>query len=146
MKSVFLDPEKRPVEDWPNTLYMICDVPKNFLELPIVDLMVEAVRTAQERNFQNSRQYTDEGSGKHNSNQYFTGRLAEVKNHIQVTLNRFDKIFNTDPTKKYVLLVFKVPNDIDIKTDKVYGQRIKSVNPDAIKPLYLHQIYFSEEK
>ena len=146
MKSLFLDPEARPVEEWPNSLYMICDVPRNFLDMPIVDLMVEAVSIAQERNFQNSRNYTDDGSGKHSSNQYFTGKLADVKHHIEVSLNRFDKIFNKDPSKKYVLLVFKVPNDIEIKTDKVYGQRIKSVNPEAIKALYLHQIYFFEEK
>jgi hypothetical protein len=146
MKSLFLDPEARPVEEWPNSLYMICDVPRNFLDMPVVDLMVEAVSIAQERNFQNSRNYTDDGSGKHSSNQYFTGKLAEVKHHIEVSLNRFDKIFNKDPSKKYVLLVFKVPNDIEIKTDKVYGQRIKSVNPEVIKPLYLKQVYFFEEK
>ena len=145
MKSLFLDPEARPVEEWPNSLYMICDVPRSFLDMPIVDLMVEAVSIAQERNFQNSRNYTDDGSGKHSSNQYFTGKLAEVKHHIEVSLNRFDKIFNKEPGKKYVLLVFKVPNDIEIKTDKVYGQRIKSVNPEALKPLYLKQIYFFEE-
>lgn len=146
MKSLFLNPETRPVEEWPNSLYMICDVPRNFLDMPIVELMVEAVSIAQERNFQNSRNYTDDGSGKHSSNQYFTGKLAEVKHHIEVSLNRFDKIFNKDPSKKYVLLVFKVPNEIEIKTDKVYGQRIKSVNPEAIKPLYLKQVYFFEEK
>lgn len=146
MKSIFLDPDKRPVEEWPNSLYMICDVPKNFLDMPVVDLMVEAINIAQERNFQNSRHYSDEGSGQHSSNQYFTGKLAEVKHHIEVTLNRFDKIFNKDPNKKYVLLVFKIPMDIPIKTDKVYGQRIKSVNPEAIRALYLKQIYFFEEK
>ena len=145
MKSLFLDPEARPVEEWQNSLYMICDVPRKFLDMSIVDLMVEAVSIAQERNFKNARNYTDDGSGKHSSNQYFTGKLSEVKHHIEVSLNRFDKIFNKDPSKKYVLLVFKVPNDIEIKTDKVYGQRIKSVNPEAIKPLYLQQIYFFEE-
>ncbi len=145
MKSLFLDSEARPVEEWPNSLYMICDVPRNFLDMPVVDLMVEAVSIAQERNFQNSRNYTDDGSGKHSSNQYFTGKLAEVKHHIEVSLKRFNKIFNQDPNRRYVLLVFKVPNDIEIKTDKVYGQRIKSVNPEVIKPLYLQQVYFFEE-
>lgn len=143
--TLFGEPQKRPVEEWPNTLYMISDIPKNTENLSPGELVATVIRNALTRNAENARQYTERGTGQHSSNQYFTGKLSEVKPHIETTLNRFNKIFNTNENIKYVMLVFKVPNDITIKTDKVYGQRIKSVNPDVIQPDYLEQVYYLED-
>ena len=141
MTKITIDnnPTTIPIEKWPHSLYILVAMPTNSSNMSAENYIAKSIQSAQQINQHNAK------SQQPHSNQYFTGTLAEVKHHIATSLIRTNHFQVTNTTKRYIMLAFKIPEEINIKTHIGQRKQIIAANPQGIQAEFLHHLYYLQE-
>jgi len=129
---------QKPAEDY--TLFLVFELPNandvashnGKLIIEPARFLLQCLENAKRRNDKNLKE------GLQHSNDYFTDLNHAQRHRIPSTLQRLNQVL--DP-HRYAIISFSVYKDEQVK-NKVYNQRVSSVNPLVIELERIKSIYY----